>query len=323
MTSLLSNKPLIELLSLADEYNIEREQPIRSLITAISEKIQQRGTMNPAQKVVYEFPPGIGHLVFGSLREWFEASDWVAPHQQAFKNRITHLNCNGLQLRSLEGCPPNVVWLSCISGGYSGGIALTSVKGCPEGLETLICRGNKIDNWEGCPENLKEINCDKNLFKTLRGLENLEKLEKLSCNGNPLISLKGCPKNLKVLDCEGCQLSSLEGCPSTIETINYSGNPLKEEWKNLSLSEIKNKLKQLELAQELKLPKNPKQTEEIERLAAENILLKNQLTQAEEKIGELTRQNEILDNKVKILLKKARVTRENLNQRSIRMSDFE
>src|SRR5207237_377458 len=106
--------------------------------------------------------------------------------------------------------PSNITTLNC------SGNQLTTLEGCPPSVTTLYCYGNQLTTLEGCPPSV-----------TI-----------LDCYGNQLTTLEGCPPSVTTLYCYGNQLTTLEGCPPNVTIINYSYNPLTDQYKDKTLDEI-------------------------------------------------------------------------------------
>lgn len=163
-------------------------------------------------------------------------------------DEIVELQCAWNNLTSLEGCPQGVTHLYCAFN------QLTSLKGCPAGLKVLYCNDNQLTTLKGCPEGVKQLNFQGNRITSFEGCP--AGVTELYCAFNRISSFEGCPKNLAEffttykgnpdeiteLRCYHNQLTTLQGCPPSVQKLLYYDNPLTPEWKELSFSEIREKL---------------------------------------------------------------------------------
>jgi hypothetical protein len=116
---------------------------------------------------------------------------------------------------------------------------LTDLIGCPDSVIHLEVNDNKLTTLKDCPNSVKILCASSNNLTTLIGCPN--SVIKLDVDNNNLTTLISCPNSVDKLYFNYNQLNTLEYFPNSVTNQWFNNNPLNDEWKNLSLDEIKDK----------------------------------------------------------------------------------
>lgn len=170
------------------------------------------------------------------------------------------LDCSGLDLESLEGCPPSVKILHASHNKLKGfdqfypqGLLkadlshnlfetlercppqlqhlrisnnpLSSLKGCSEEMLSLGVSFTHLQDFVGCGPRVTDITAVQCCIVSFRGLPQGHKLNKLYASMNRLNTWEYCPIVLN-LDLAGNRFVSMKGCPEGVLELCMSNNRL-------------------------------------------------------------------------------------------------